>query len=1016
VASGRTTTLDLGQLDPFGDLTELPDEVRALRDLTVLNLGNSQITVLPDWLAELPRLERIEAHDTRLTAVPALPGVSWALNAETLWTCARRVDPHAVFAVQVDPDTSNAALSHVVDLTLNGAIKLRELRVHGSVIGLSRAFTADLWKNLGHVESSLDTLLRGQAGLESMQVWGCPLGRVPDALSELHRLQKISLGGVWPDHLPDWLFLFPDLRRLDLPYNSLVDLPSAVGEARRLMWLNLCGNEFTHVPEGVWNLSALETLWLDGCPIVEIPAGILRLGKLKDLRLEKAFASPPELPQGFVRPPPEIAVQGIDAIKNYWRQEREVGVDYLAEAKLLIVGEPGAGKTTLAKKLLDPAYVLDSGEQSTEGIDVSAWQFPSVVRVQPDGGEEILQCTFRANIWDFGGQEIYHATHQFFLTRRSVYVLVTDERKEDTDFEYWLEVVNLLSDGSPILIVHNQKQGRQRSVDSGELRRRYPNLRPPLTLNLADRTSLQPAVTQIRRELEQLPHIGTPLPKTWRDVRVALESDPRDHVSAEEFFQVCTAHGFRHRDDMRQLGGYLHDLGICLFFQDDELLSRTVVLNPEWGTGAVYRVLDDPSIARNLGVFDRADLRRIWHEPAYSSMRAELLRLMMRFGLCYQVPGSDTFVAPQLLSPARPSYPWDGSDNLVMRYEYEVMPKGIVRRLIVALHDLIQPGESVWRTGVLLEHDLTQAEIVEEYRRRRLTIRLRGGDPRVLLAIVDRELATIHRSYPAIRFERLRPCDCERCAVASEPSMFTIRELLDFARDGDGIQCRVSRGLRDPVGLLSGLYLDPARAIDPAAGSRPTALVQPEVFVSYHWGGEADALVDEIQQRMSERGVHITRDRDEVNYRDSIEKFMRRLGAGKAVVVVLDKAYLRSRNCLFELTRIAQDRGFAARIFPIVMADAGIFDAVERVRHIKYWENKRDELDEAMRSVGQENLHGIREELDLYETIRNTIAGILDVLGDMNTLTEQNLRADGFEHLYRSLEAALDLQKIHRSE
>ncbi|WP_347242416.1 hypothetical protein [Nostoc sp. FACHB-888] len=27
---------------------------------------------------------------------------------------------------------------------------------------------------------------------------------------------------------------------------------------------------------------------------------------------------------------------------------------------------------------------------------------------------------FRVNIWDFGGQEIYHATHQFFLTRRSL--------------------------------------------------------------------------------------------------------------------------------------------------------------------------------------------------------------------------------------------------------------------------------------------------------------------------------------------------------------------------------------------------------------------------------------------------------------------------------------------------------------------------------------------------------------------------------------------------------------------
>ncbi|MEZ4645209.1 MAG: hypothetical protein R3E31_21165 [Chloroflexota bacterium] len=27
-------------------------------------------------------------------------------------------------------------------------------------------------------------------------------------------------------------------------------------------------------------------------------------------------------------------------------------------------------------------------------------------------------------MWDFGGQSVYHATHQFFLTKSSVYVLV----------------------------------------------------------------------------------------------------------------------------------------------------------------------------------------------------------------------------------------------------------------------------------------------------------------------------------------------------------------------------------------------------------------------------------------------------------------------------------------------------------------------------------------------------------------------------------------------------------------
>ena len=395
---------------------------------------------------------------------------------------------------------------------------------------------------------------------------------------------------------------------------------------------------------------------------------------------------------------------------------------------------------------------------------------------------------------------------------------------------------------------------------------------------------------------------------------------------------------------MLQLGGYLHDLGICLFFQDDDLLARTVILKPEWGTGAVYRVLDDPAIGTALGVFERSDLRRIWHEPAYESMRAELLQLMVRFGLCYPVPGSETFAAPQLLSPTRPAYTWDRTGNLELRYEYDVMPKGIAQRLIVALHDLIAPGDSVWRNGVLLEYDASRAEVIEDYRRRRLTIRARGGDPRIMMGLIAHALLVIHRSYPRIRFERFRPCDCAACSSAAEPSMFSISELEDFARTGDKIQCRISRRLRSPADLLQGTFIGTLGRRDAGQAApvgRPTAPVQREVFVSYKWGGAADALVDQLESRLAERGILVIRDRDEVRYRDPIEQFMRRLGAGKHVLVVLDRAYLESPNCMFELTQLADRPEFASRVFPIVWPDAGIVDPVTRVGYVRFWENKR---------------------------------------------------------------------------
>jgi internalin A len=995
IRAGRASSLDLSAYRLSKRLTKVPDEIRELEGLRTLVLGSNEIDQLPSWLADLPHLEKINMIDNPMMELPVLPGIRWGVNAEMVIQCGDILDPAKIYAIFIDAGTSSQALQKVFDLGRNGTLRLAELSIRRQEIvgdespeeGKAR------WPRLELIDSQIDEFLESQYNLALLDLFGCPLGRIPEPIRGFRALTDLGLGSVWPATIPSWIFEAPALTTLRLSGNGLTDLPESILRAINLRSLYLHSNPLTQVPIGVWGLEALETLNLQGCPVTKIPADVLRLKHLTELKLYT---------EGLIEPPPEIAANGLEAIKRYWSQKLDVGVDFLAEAKLLIVGESGAGKTSLAKKILEPGYALDASEDSTEGINVLAWSFPTAIRVHQDS-ERLIQRDFRVNIWDFGGQEIYHSTHQFFLTKRSVYALVTDERKEDTDFEYWLEVVTLLSDSSPLVIVQNCKQGRQQGIDVGVLRQRYPNLCGTVAVDLADNSGLEAAVAKIRRELEQLPHIGTSLPKTWRDVRVALEADPRDYIPADEFFGICRSNGFTDRDDMRQLGGYLHDLGICLFFQDDPLLSKTVILKPEWGTGAVYRVLDDPEIARSFGVFRRDDLRRIWSDAVYESMQGELLQLMVRFGLCFQVPGSDTFIAPQLLTPSQPTYHWDEADNLVLTYEYEVMPKGIVRRLIVALHDLIARGDFLWRNGAVFEYDASRAEVIEQYRRRLLSVRVRGGDPRVLLGVIDHALGIIHRSYPGIKVERFMPCNCPRCSASSKPSTFKVNELRDFALTGDPIQCRASRKLLDPLTLLNALYRD----LTPETMASSDPPTQPEVFISYKWGGDGEALVDEIQGKLDERGVLVTRDKSEVRYRDSIEQFMRRIGASKCVIVILSEEYLQSKNCMFELTEIAGRPEYASRVYPIVMRGADIFDPISRLDYVKYWEDKRAALDQKMRQVGQEYLQGIREELDLYEKIRNTIAGIIDVLADMNTLTPEIHKGTDFEQLYTQLAATL---------
>ncbi|HSL27701.1 MAG TPA: hypothetical protein VK900_00765, partial [Anaerolineales bacterium] len=97
-------------------------------------------------------------------------------------------------------------------------------------------------------------------------------------------------------------------------------------------------------------------------------------------------------------------------------------------------------------------------------------------------------------------------------------------------------------------------------------------------------------------------------------------------------------------------------------------------------------------------------------------------------------------------------------------------------------------------------------------------------------------------------------------------------------------------------------------------------------------------------------------------------------------------------------------RQFHDRVFPVVLADANIYDPVQRLEYVKYWETKRAELGQALKQVDPANLQGIREELDLYNRVRDKISGLTSVLKDMNTLTPDIHRNSDFDLLFDAVE------------
>ena len=702
----------------------------------------------------------------------------------------------------------------------------------------------------------------------------------------------------------------------------------------------------------------------------------------------------------------------------YFRVQDPAETEPFYEAKFLIIGEGGAGKTSLAKKIADENYKLQLEEKSTAGIDVIQWHF-----TQPNGKD------FRVNIWDFGGQEIYHQTHQFFLSKRSLYALVADTRKENTDFYWWLKVVELLSDKSPVFIIKNEKQDRQCEVDGGQLRKEFSNLEKILATNLDTNRGLAEIKKAIQLYISNLDHVGTPLPKLWVRVRNALENNSRNYISFEEYCNLCRVNNLTDRKDMLRLSSYLHDLGVCLHFQDDSTLKHYVILKPEWGTTAVYKVLDNQTVKQNLGCFTKENLKDIWQDGEYADMQDELLQLMMRFKLCYEIRDRhDIYIAPQLLSIEKADYTWDDTNNLILRYTYTFMPKGILTRFIVETHPWIEQQKLVWKNGVVLNKDQTRAEIIENYNQQEIKIRVAGNRTKELMAVITHELEKIHNSYERLQYQTLVPCNCEKCKGSQTPYSYPLNELRDFLdHSAYLIQCRKSFQMVNVRRLIDDVIFQPDRPdkeLNPQVAQLQNELErkrdeslthrlqdsnQKQVFISYTWRDkESKQLVAKIEQAFEAKDIKIIRDTNAIGYKERFKEFMQRLSRGRCVILVISDQYLKSENCMYELVEISKNGNLYQRIFPIILADANIFNPIERIKYIEYWEEKIKELNAALKKVDADNLQGFREDIDQYREIRSTIAKLTDLLRDMNTQTEDIHSESEFERLVNAIAQRLD--------
>ena len=531
----------------------------------------------------------------------------------------------------------------------------------------------------------------------------------------------------------------------------------------RLTCLDLSGcQQIGIIPETIDQLQNLQVLILSAIPgLASLPRAIRSLRQLRSLRLDgnRALGLPTELIDSTSDP---------RRIFDYYFRATTEGKKQLNEAKLLIVGNEAAGKSSLVDFLIKDTPA--SQKQKTPGvaiqerINVSKW----------DTGESDEGDPLRLNVWDFGGQEVMYKTHRFFLTARSLYLLVLDARREnardaDETVHEWMRTIRAKAGDAPVIVVVNKADhGPYPLLDERRLQVEYPNL-----VEFVRTSCLDPAtcpdggkgIQELRRLIvrtvrEKLDHVRDWLPASYFRVKESLGQLARDEsvLNASIYARQCRENTIEDPSEQANLLDLLDKIGVVVKYDDSTLLD------PNWLTTAVYRLLTHAEVTKADGELTRDDLGHLLQglppEKYPLDRWAFIIEMMCRFHLCFKLqdqPGR--YLIPEQLNPNEPYLTWDEAASLRFRFGYDQLPHGLIPRFIVETHDKLPKQRCAWVNGVILEIDQCRVLVRSDWKNRRVDVFVEGPPARCrgALAVVRDRFARVHKLYPELNPRELVP-------------------------------------------------------------------------------------------------------------------------------------------------------------------------------------------------------------------------------------------------------------------
>ncbi|MEL6592963.1 MAG: COR domain-containing protein [Bacteroidota bacterium] len=431
------------------------------------------------------------------------------------------------------------------------------------------------------------------------------------------------------------------------------------------------------------------------------------------------------------------------AFLDRYTKQLEDGVADNHEVKVLILGNGNVGKSCFVSQLVHGKY-LESWE-SSHGIILEE----NFVGDDTRGTRQLID-PYIYNIWDFAGQDIYHATHRLFMQANALYLILWDQGTENEPFSpplqeageerryenysirYWLHYAEKRGKGSPVILVQTKRDLPDHEVDT------LPNIRKEydsdflLDIRQVDSkegdietNGYSELLFMMNKAVKKIKENET-VPLLWEEVQNLIKAKKEDGdnwLSSADFASLAKEYA-----EPIEILRWLNRSG-TVFYQE-EYFSDGIILDHIWAIKAIYALFDREKnyhrlIQGNEGQFSGQDLLAFWAD--YSPFERELfISFLLACEMCFEIDPAEgktfterRFIAPQLLPEGTESVTedfWDGRESLQMHYHHKHFHYGIIQSFIVRTHFMaadIGLGESrgIWKMGIRLKEGNQYAQV-----------------------------------------------------------------------------------------------------------------------------------------------------------------------------------------------------------------------------------------------------------------------------------------------------------------